>query len=126
MKVRRANIRDLHALTEITVSSLQDDPTYGYMWPHRQSFPQDNYYFWNLSLKEDLFNEKICFMVAVTDGSDEFDQVPDGTVISYGTWERVGSSRAAKERWSRKNTCSNIADSESDPRSRRDPRKYTG
>ena len=34
MRVRLATTRDMHRLTEITTSSLIDDPTYDYLNPH--------------------------------------------------------------------------------------------
>ena len=119
MKIRLATTRDLCRLTDITVSSLQDDPTYDYMWPHRFKYPDDNSFFWNIHLKEMLYDPRMVFLVVELDDSDADGekQVPR-TVISYGIWERIGSDAAAKKRARAKNTWGNLFDGTETPHSR--------
>lgn len=112
MHLRPATTRDLHRLTEITVTSLRDDPTFDYMWRYEKEYPEDNYYFWELQLTQDIYNERYSFIVAVTDEKDDFgDDVPLDLPIAYGIWERLGSDNYAKEFRRRKNTWHNMFDS---------------
>ena len=105
MRIRPATTRDLCRLTDITLSSLKDDPAFDYMWPYRRKYPDDNSFFWNIHLKQLLYDPKMVFLVAELDDSDADDDekpVPQ-TVISYGIWERVGNDRAAARRARLKN-----------------------
>lgn len=111
MRVRHATTRDLSRLTEITVTSLQDDPAFNYMWPHRFRFPDDNSFFWSIHLKELLYDPSMTFLVVELDDSDGDSEKPvPRTVISYGIWERIGSDRAARRRARAKNTWRNLLD----------------
>lgn len=112
MILRPATTRDLHGLTEITVSSLRDDPTFPYVWRYYEQYPEDNYFFWQVRLTEDLYNERNSFIVAVTEENDNFEEVPLNYPIAYGIWERLGTSEAAKAIWRSKNTWQNLFDSE--------------
>lgn len=112
MHLRPATTRDLHRLTEITVSSLRDDPTFDYMWRYRKEFPEDNYFFWQVQLTDDIYNERYNFIVAVTDEHDDFgDDVSLDLPVAYGIWERLGTSETAKMWRKRKNTWQNMFDS---------------
>lgn len=113
MHLRPATTRDLHRLTEITVSSLRDDPTFPYTWRYYEQYPEDNYFFWQIQLTKDLYNERYDFMVAVTDDKDNFGKgVPADLPIAYGIWERLGTSEIAKARRQARNTWENTFDSE--------------
>ena len=117
MHIRRATTRDLPRLTQITVTSLVDDPTFDYLYPKRHDFPEDNYYFWQLQLKKWLYDPKKEFLVVVLGAQDpippeERPPIPD-TVISFVVWERLGHSATAKRGWAKKNTWQNFLDSTS-------------
>jgi hypothetical protein len=117
MHIRSATTRDLHRLANITVTSLPDDPTFDWMWPHRREYPEDNFFFWQFRLQSLLYDKKFVFIVMVLDDDDEDAglasriDAPPGTIISYGIWGRFGKSKAAKKRWKAKNTLLNIVDS---------------
>src|SRR4051812_35146557 len=112
MHIRPATTRDLHRLTEITVSSLRDDPTFPYVWRYFERYLEDNYYFWQVQLTEDLYNERYDFLVVVTDPSDDFGRdVALDYPIAYGIWERLGDSKAAQARRRAKDTWGNFFDS---------------
>lgn len=113
MHTRLATIRDLHRLTTITVSSLQDDPAFDYMWRYRHQFPEDNFFFWQLTLERLIYDVKTVFLVMVLDANDtdlKTDDVPD-TIISYIIWVREGTSEEAKKRHAEKSTWLNMVDS---------------
>lgn len=113
MHIRPATTRDLHRLTDITVTSLRDDPTFPYMWRHYEQYPEDNWFFWQVQLTDDLYNERYNFLVAVTDENDDFGEgVINDLPIAYGIWERLGTSQSAKARRRMKNTWENVFDSE--------------
>lgn len=117
MHIRLATTRDLHRLAQITVTSLVDDPAFDYMWPKRRDFPEDNFFFWQLQLKQWLYDPKQTFLVMVLDVDDspsgEKAVVVPNTIVSYVIWERLGSSAVAKHRWAGKNTWHNFLDSAS-------------
>lgn len=69
MFVRLATTRDLHRLAQITTTSLMDDPTFDYTWSKRHEFPKDNF-FWQLTLKECLYDPRQTFLVIVLDAAD--------------------------------------------------------
>ena len=52
------------------MTSLTDDPAFDYMWPKRHEFPEDNFFFWQLQLKEWLYNPKQTILVMVLDVED--------------------------------------------------------
>lgn len=115
MHIRLATTRDLHRLAQITVTSLVDDPAFDYMWPKRQEFPEDNFFFWQLQLQQWLYDPKKTFLVMVSDAEDppiggKTVLVPD-TIVSYVVWERLGHSSAARHRWAEKDTWHNLLDS---------------
>ena len=117
MHIRLATTRDLHRLTQITVTSLVDDPAFDYMWPKRHEFPEDNFFFWQLQLKKWLYDPKQTFLVMVLGAQDpppseETPVIPD-TIISYVIWERLGHSEIARRRWAEKDTWQNLLDSAS-------------
>lgn len=116
MHVRLVTTRDLHSLTEITVSSLQDDPPYDFMWPHLHEYPKDNFFFWQLKLEKLLYDKKTVFIVMVLDAGDKGPDtlataVPD-TIVSYAIWELDGSSKEARRKWNTKDTWMNVLDRE--------------
>jgi hypothetical protein len=116
MRLRLATTRDLHRLTEITTTSLIDDPTYDYMWVKRKEYPEDNFFWWQLKLERHLYDKKSTFLVVEVDGEKDTRDAekptrPAATIISYGIWERFGSNNAARERFAAKNTWLNALDS---------------
>ena len=117
MHIRLATTRDLHRLAQITVTSLIDDPAFDYMWPQRDGFPEDNFFFCQLQLKEWLYDSKQTFLVMVSDAEDspvgeKRIVVPD-TIVSHVIWERLGRSSLARHRWAEKDTWQNLLDSAS-------------
>ena len=119
MHIRLATTRDLHRLAQITVTSLVDDPAFDYMWPKRREFPEDNFFFWQLRLKEWLYDPRQTFLVMVLDAGDlplvagkQQVGVRD-TIVSYVIWERLGHSSVARRRWAGKDTWLNLLDSAS-------------
>lgn len=114
MHIRLATTRDLHRLTTITVTSLKDDPAFDYMWRYRHEYPEDNFFFWQMKLKNWLYDKKTTFIVIVLDSGDpglDGGLTLTDTIISYAIWEREGISSEAKTIWAKKNTMHNIADS---------------
>lgn len=116
MHVRLATTRDLHRLAQITTTSLMDDPTFDYTWSKRHEFPKDNF-FWQLTLKECLYDPRQTFLVIVLDAADhaigENENVVADIIISYAVWGRIGDSAAARRRREKKNTWQNLLDSAS-------------
>ncbi|KAK0716543.1 hypothetical protein B0T21DRAFT_375086 [Apiosordaria backusii] len=126
MHLRLATTRDLSRISDITISSLQDDPFFDYIWPNRHEFPDDNAFFWNIHLKKLLYDPRMTFLlVELQDGDDsdesrsharseKHERAAHGptprTVISYGIWERIGKEAVAKRRARKKNTWQNKFD----------------
>lgn len=115
-RLRLATTRDLHRLTEITTTSLIDDPTYDYMWPKRKVYPEDNFFWWQLKLERHLYDPKSTVLVVEIDGQEdgkdpEKRSGPAAIIISYGVWERVGCNKTARQRFAAKNTWMNTLDS---------------
>jgi hypothetical protein len=71
MRLRLATTRDLHRLTEITTTSLIDDPTYDYMWVKRKEYPEDNFFWWQLKLERHLYDKNSTFLVVEVDGEED-------------------------------------------------------
>ena len=117
MHIRLATTRDLHRLTQITVTSLVDDPAFDYVWSKRHEFPEDNFFFWQLQLKKWLYDPKQTFLVMVLGAQDpppsEETPVIPHTIISYAIWDRLGHSEIARSRWAEKDTWQNLLDSAS-------------
>jgi hypothetical protein len=120
MRVRLATTRDLHRLTEITTSSLIDDPTYDYLNPHRLEYPEDNSTWMRLRLEKHLYDRRSTFLVVELDGSEIESNTsslntrgPASVIISYGIWVRMGDDAAAKGRFREKNTWLNALDCKS-------------
>ena len=117
MHIRLATTRDLHRLTQITVDSLVDDPAFDYVWAKRHEFPEDNFFFWQLTLKKWLYDPKQTFLVMVLGAQDpppsEGAPVIQDTIISYAIWDRLGHSKIARRRWAEKDTWQNLLDSAS-------------
>lgn len=116
MRLRLATTRDLHRLTEITTTSLIDDPTYDYMWPKRKVYPEDNFFWWQLKLERHLYDQNSTVLVAEIDGQEDSKGAekrpgPAALIISYGVWERFGCNKAARQRFAAKNTWMNALDS---------------
>ena len=116
MHLRLATTRDITRLTQITTTSLVDDKTYDFMWPHRHEYPTDNDFWWQLKLERHLYDKKAVFLVAEIDRDEEKQGAekpigPASTIISYAIWERIGCNKAAKQRFAAKNTWMNIFDS---------------
>ncbi|PMD56197.1 uncharacterized protein K444DRAFT_665856 [Hyaloscypha bicolor E] len=118
MRVRVATTRDLHRLTEITTTSLIDDPTYDYLSPNRLEYPEDNSTWMRLKLEKHLYDRRSTFLVVELDGSEVEGNTsllksrgPVSTIISYGIWVRLGDNAAAKETFRKKNTWLNALDS---------------
>jgi hypothetical protein len=120
MRLRLATTRDLHRLTEITTTSLIDDPTYDYMWPKRKAYPEDNFFWLQLKLERHLYDPKSTFLVVeIDDHEDGRDLVkcsgPAATIISYGIWERFGCNKAARQRLAANDSWRNTVDGRSFP-----------
>ncbi|KAF1990071.1 hypothetical protein K402DRAFT_371027 [Aulographum hederae CBS 113979] len=117
MHIRPATARDIPRLTDITTTSLVDDKTYDYMWPHRHEYPEDNVFWWQLKIERHLYDKKAVFLVVETDPEDEkaggTDKAtgPASVVISYIIWERIGCNKDARKRFAEKNTWLNVFDS---------------
>lgn len=122
IRVREATSRDAHRLTEITVTSLPDDVTFDYMWPHRDEFPEDNFFFWQLNLEKHMHHKSHVFLVAelVPDKEEALEKKPVAapTIISYAIWIRHGRNAAARRLIAKKNTWLNMLDSTLRPRAR--------
>jgi hypothetical protein len=103
MRVRVATTRDLHRLTEITTTSLIDDPTYDYLSPNRLEYPEDNSTWMRLKLEKHLYDRRSTLLKS---------RGPVSTIISYGIWVRLGDNAAAKETFRKKNTWLNALDCE--------------
>jgi hypothetical protein len=120
MRVRLATTRDLHRLTEITTTSLVDDPTYDYLNPHRLEYPEDNATWMQLRLEKLLYDRRSTFLVVELDESGIESNPsslktrgPASIIISYRIWVRMGDDAAANERFREKNTWLNALDCKS-------------
>lgn len=130
MRLRIATTRDLHRLTEITTTSLIDDPTYDYLSPRRREFPEDNWTWMRLKLESLLYSKRSTFLVIEIDG-DGKEKAPEAsanyqagtppstepctTIISYGIWVRMGNDERARKRFAAKNTWLNMLDGKCHP-----------
>lgn len=66
----------------------------------RHEFPEDNFFFWQLMLKEWLYDPKQTFLVVVLDAADlsndeKAKEVLD-TIISYAVWGSIGESKGGQ------------------------------
>ena len=71
MHLRIATTRDLPRLTQITITSLIDDKSCEYMWPHRLEYPEDNVFWWQLRLERHLYDKRTMFLVVEIDHAEE-------------------------------------------------------
>jgi hypothetical protein len=110
MYVRPAQVRDLHRLTEITITSLRDDPAFDYMWSRWRDFPEDNFVWWQMKLQGWLHDPKTLFLVTVLDKNDDAEadqekprsEEAQDTIIAYCIWERWSRSPNGHHRWQRR------------------------
>jgi hypothetical protein len=117
MHLRTATTRDLPRLTQIAKTSLINDKTCDYMFPHRFEYPEDNVFWWQPRLERHLYDKKTVFLVVGIDHEDEETTVentvgPASKIIAYGIWERTGRNDATQKRFAAKNTWLNMLDSE--------------
>ncbi|KAI5847616.1 hypothetical protein BZA05DRAFT_420660 [Tricharina praecox] len=116
--VRPAAFPDIARIARVAVDSLPDDPTFDYLWSHRHEYPEDNYFFWQQTLKGHLFNPRFTLLVATLTAPTEEKSAhyalspapppPQAeTIIAFGLWERNGRSRAARLRRRERNNCYN-------------------
>jgi len=115
--IRPAIFPDLARIARVAVNSLPDDPTFDYLWSYRREYPEDNYFFWQQTLKGHLFNPRFTLLVATLNTSPsptltsekntQYTVAQVETIIAFGLWERNGQSRAARKRCRERNTCYN-------------------
>ena len=117
--VRLATLPDIARIARVAVDSLPDDPTFDYLWSYRHKYPEDNYFFWQQTLKQRLFHPRFTLLVATLNTSpfptrtsekarqyavDPSPAKQVETIIAFGLWERNGHSRAARKRCRKRNT----------------------
>jgi len=94
LTIRLAQIRDLARITAVCLAALPDDPTFKFLWRHAPQYPEDSYFFWLQKFKDDLYNPKNTFLVAV-ESADGCDEKASGqareTIVAFAVWERNGA-----------------------------------
>lgn len=94
-KIRPAQIRDLPRITTVCLAGLPDDPTFGFLWRYAREYPDDNYFFWLQRFKDDLYDPKKTFLVAVESASDRHKDEERGeareTIAAFAVWELNGT-----------------------------------